>query len=127
MKIAEMQKKAFETAKNSGFHNPSPSVAKMLMLIVSELSEALEIDRKKGVSDDLTINNTAAMVNLEKDPDSFKQYFEDYVKNSFGDELADVIIRVGDLAELKKIDLSLHIKMKMKYNELREYKHGKRY
>ncbi len=56
-----------------------------------------------------------------------RQEFEVAIKNSFEDELADVMIRVMDLAAFKGIDLEYHIKMKMAYNAMREHKHGKKY
>lgn len=39
----------------------------------------------------------------------------------------DMILSIFGLAKHLNIDLLWHIEMKMKYNELREYKHGKRY
>jgi NTP pyrophosphatase (non-canonical NTP hydrolase) len=53
--------------------------------------------------------------------------FSNLVKDTFQDELADVMIRVMDLAAHKDIDLEIHIAAKMRYNSLREYKHEKRY
>jgi len=41
--------------------------------------------------------------------------------------LADIMIRVMDLAAFKGIDLEKHIDLKMKYNSLRPHKHGKKY
>ena len=41
-----------------------------------------------------------------------------------GVELADVVIRVLDLAEMLDIDLTGIILTKMKYNESRPYRHG---
>jgi NTP pyrophosphatase (non-canonical NTP hydrolase) len=52
--------------------------------------------------------------------------FEKYTE-SFEMELADIMIRVMDLCAFKNIDLEAHIKAKMRYNSLREYKHGKKY
>ena len=58
---------------------------------------------------------------------SNKNEFEKSVKNTFEDELADIMIRVMDLAAFKGIDLESHIKAKMRYNAMREHKHGKKY
>jgi len=49
------------------------------------------------------------------------------IKNTFEDELADVVIRVLDLCAFKKIDIESHIKAKMRYNSSRPHKHGKSY
>ena len=56
---------------------------------------------------------------------SWKESFEHGVKSSFEDELADVAIRLFDLCGGLNIDLEKHIEMKMKYNSMRGYKHGK--
>jgi NTP pyrophosphatase (non-canonical NTP hydrolase) len=53
--------------------------------------------------------------------------FENYIKNSFEDELADVVIRIMDLCGYLHIDLEAHILAKMQYNATREKLHGKRY
>lgn len=46
MKVTELCKKAFETAKNNGFHEKPVHIPESLALIHSEVSEALEADRK---------------------------------------------------------------------------------
>jgi NTP pyrophosphatase (non-canonical NTP hydrolase) len=53
----------------------------------------------------------------------------DRIGNSAGvaEELADVVIRVGDLCGLLNIDLESEIKKKMKINFERPRLHGKRY
>jgi NTP pyrophosphatase (non-canonical NTP hydrolase) len=43
----------------------------------------------------------------------------------FAEELADVMIRVADLAMKLNIDLTEAIQKKQTYNETRPYKHGK--
>jgi NTP pyrophosphatase (non-canonical NTP hydrolase) len=57
----------------------------------------------------------------------WKHKFEENVKSSFEDEVADVAIRLFDLCGGLKIDLEKHIELKMKYNSLRGYKHGKKF
>ena len=53
--------------------------------------------------------------------------FQDYIKDSFEDEIADAVIRLFDLTEGFGIDLEKHIRMKLNYNKTRPYKHGKKY
>jgi NTP pyrophosphatase (non-canonical NTP hydrolase) len=43
---------------------------------------------------------------------------------NFAEELADVLIRVFDLAGYMAIDLDLQVKMKHEYNKQRPYRHG---
>ena len=42
----------------------------------------------------------------------------------FPAELADLLIRVGDLAAALGIDLDFEVRRKMAYNETRPYRHG---
>jgi len=121
--INEIAKEIYQNAKDKGFHDDHPkNIGEMLMLIVSEVSEALEADRKAQFTD-INMNVVNGWVGNE----DFKLSFKDNVKDTFEDELADVMIRVMDLASYKDIDLEAHIKAKMRYNSLREQKHGKRY
>jgi|GEM_PF-1356574 len=118
MTIKKMQDTAFGNALWHGFHHKDQNVGEMLMLIVSELSEALEADRKNRhcVDSDQLLSEP---INIS--------VFEDEVKDTFEDELADAVIRIGDLCGYLNINLEKYIKAKMKYNESRPYKHGKEY
>ena len=120
--INELAKEIHENNKIKGFYEDKKNVGEMLCLIHSEVSEALEADRKGW---DSMITSKASLFDL--DDIQFKLEFQSEIKSSFADELADVMIRVMDLAEYKNIDLEAHIKAKMRYNSLREYKHGKKY
>ena len=84
----------------------------LLMLIVSELAEAMEADRKGRYAD------------LGKYYKGIEYSFETYVKDTFEDELADTAIRIFDLCEALGIDIQKHIELKMEYNKSRSYKHG---
>lgn len=96
----------------------------MLCLIHSEVSEALECDRKGKYCNRTTIG----LQNMVREDDEiFKEMFTGLVKDTFQDELADIMIRVMDLAAFKGIDLEAHIAAKMRYNSLRPHKHGKKY
>jgi NTP pyrophosphatase (non-canonical NTP hydrolase) len=95
----------------------------MLCLIHSEVSEALEADREGKYAYGINMNPVNGWV---QDCD-FKEDYELKAKGTFEEELADIMIRVMDLAAYKDIDLESHIKAKMRYNSLREYKHGKKY
>lgn len=60
----------------------------------------------------------------EKD---FEPWFENHVKDTFEDELADTMIRLLDLCGAMDIDLEWHISQKLKYNRTRVLKHDKGY
>ena len=111
-------------------------VATNLMLIVSELGEACEADRKNrhvNISamqtalseiDDKIGDITLAPVD---ENEKFKAVFEVHVKDTFEDEIADAFLRLMDLCGAMNIDIENHIRMKAEYNKLRPTKHGKAY
>lgn len=124
--------KAHQVAKDKGFWDTERNVSEMLMLIVSEVAEAQEALRKghyaeksiaDGLQKDLELNNYDE--EFKMDIGIWKSLFEEKIKSSFEDEIADVAIRLFDLCGGMGIDLEKHIELKMKYNSLRGYKHGK--
>lgn len=130
--INELSKQIHQNAKNKGFYEGEKNIGEMLALIHSEVSEALEADRKNNytrLQKEWHIRGLADAnfgITFSND-EIFKDKFEAFVKNTFEDELADIMIRVMDLAGYKGIDLESHIKAKMRYNSLRKHKHGKKY
>lgn len=122
MEIKELVEKSHSTAKEKGFWDKERNVGEMLMLIVSELGEALEAHRKEKHT---TWNNFVG--DALQSPLHVKEVFEKDVKDTFEDEIADVFIRLGDLCGGLGIDIEKHIEVKMAYNTTREKLHGKKY
>jgi NTP pyrophosphatase (non-canonical NTP hydrolase) len=110
-------KQIHEDAKRKGFWDSERETGTLLMLCVSELSEALEADRKNRIANLYKFHAGIAHGDL----------FETYIKDTFEDELADTIIRILDLCGAKGIDIEKHINLKLEYNRTRERMHGKRY
>jgi len=124
MTLNELRDKAYDYAEKQGFHEKI-NIGEELMLIVSELSEALKADRK-----DKRAGNLGDIPKICFDSISNKLYpeeYETYIKGSVEEEIADAIIRLCDIAGIYNIDLDWHVKAKMAYNETRPYKHGKKY
>ena len=104
--IREVVAEASHIASEKGFWegvDVDESFPQCIALIHSELSEALEAHRQGN-----------------------------YIENDgVGEELADVVIRVFDLADKLDqkhgVDIVAEIDMKMRKNRNRKYKHGKRY
>lgn len=178
-----LRDKAYKIAKDHGFHEKELSDEHCLVLVISELSEALEAYRKGNCMYENIDNYNKRIKRLKnefEDLFSFEDVFEDEIKDTFEDELADTVIRLLDLAGYKKIrvykeylnlsvenksipehifilisklssdfylpykidfcikyifelsekmgiDILWHIETKMRYNELRSYKHGKKF
>jgi len=111
-----------DNARSKGFYESEKNIGEMLALIHSEVSEALESDRSEVYT-----NANVKLIAATEDDKTFKSLFMEYIKDTFEDELADICIRVFDLAGYKGIDLENHILAKMRYNSMREHKHGKQY
>ena len=194
MNLNELRDKAYKTACEHGFHDQELSNNHFLCLVISELMEAVEADRKRKyfkekIMFERDFNLYPALV---EENVRYRNAFEKHIKDTVGDELADAVIRLLDLAGLRGINLELangdiddciedmaeackdetftesiysistlpvrydgifdfptavndmilsifglakhldidllwHIEQKMKYNELREKMHGKKY
>lgn len=90
---------------NKGFweHGSTRNKPELLMLIVSELSEALEALRTDDKSDKL----------------------KDFT--GLEEELADALIRILDMGAGLKLNLPEAILAKFEYNKSRPYKHNKKF
>lgn len=121
--INELATLIYEINVENGFYVGQKNIGESLCLIHSEVSEALECDRKDKYVKPGALNKTSGLANNE----DFKASFQKNIKDTFEDELADIIIRVLDLAAYKQINIHAHIKAKVRYNSLREYQHGKKY
>ena len=99
--IQEWVEVCHSSSREKGFWEKERNVGEMLMLIVSELGEAVEAHRhgKHGME----------------------------AKDTFEDELADTAIRLFDMCGGLGIDLEKQIEWKMNFNKSREKLHGKAY
>jgi NTP pyrophosphatase (non-canonical NTP hydrolase) len=146
--IKELQKEIHQIAIKKGFwedditldinyrqanieYDQSPislsyTVSRKLMLIVSELGEALEALRNNKLCNKSINIQDYKDLNNESLPDIIS-VVDTFIKDTFEDELADSVIRILDLAEWLGIDLETHIKLKIEYNKTRDIKHNKEF
>ena len=124
--LNELAAQAYEASCNKGFYDKPVETGTRLMLIVSEVSEALEADRR-GIYCDLSDFDSETQVTPRTECDPFTDKFERHIKDTFEDEIADTFIRLLDLCGFMNIDIERHIALKMQYNSLRSFKHGKSY
>lgn len=101
--LNELAKEIHEEAQRHGWWYEERNVFELLALVHSEVSEAVE-DCRHGLMD---------------------TYFEpDGKPCGYPSELADIIIRVLDMAEAAGIDIDHEIRIKVDYNKTRPYRHG---
>lgn len=102
--INELAKEIHATAKRKGWWDEPRNNGELIALCHSELSEALEALRHGNPPDDKIPEFSGAEA-----------------------ELADVIIRILDMAEGNKWDVAGAMIAKMKMNQTRPNKHGKQF
>jgi len=111
MNINEMCEKQYDWVERMGWHNGTP--LEKLALIASEVGEAIDElpkdHRAKGNLADV-IKNLARAVNCCRG---------ESLGEEFGYELADIVLRVADLAQEQGVDLQKCIIDKMAINEKR--------
>jgi transcriptional regulator with XRE-family HTH domain len=129
MSLNVLRDEAFAYAEKQGFHNRKMNLGERLMLVVSELSEALEADRNGKRSLDSLPDVFGCKIlpeNILPETEELN-YYKSHVRGTVEEELADAIIRICDIAGIYGINLDWHIAAKMAYNETRPYMHGKKY
>ena len=125
MNIKETPQAIHAINKEKGFWDKPRNTGELLMLVNSELCEGLEADRNGRHCREWDKKLYLRLLEENEMPMQF--IFENQIKDTFQDEIADAVIRLFDLAEGLGIDLEFHIKHKMAYNKTREHLHGKAY
>lgn len=96
MKIGVLIQKVHRANKEKGFWEDSDAVYKkdeLLALVISELSEAIEADRKRRVAQRPLFFKAVTLEGVE-----WETAFVEHIKDSMEDELADAFIRLLDYA-----------------------------
>ena len=98
--LNKLRDRAYQIAKDHGFHEKEYSDEYWLMLIITEIAEAVNADRKdyhariKDFYEYCTINN-------------FRDHFETFIEDSVEDKLTNVAIRLFDFAGTTNTDLGI--------------------
>ena len=103
--LNELRDRTYKTACEHGFHDKELSNEHLLCLVISELMEAVEADRKGKRADRESFKSSYEDEEPHDDV-NFKYCFEKYIKDTISDELSDAVIRLLDLAGLRNFNLN---------------------
>lgn len=124
--LNELSNKAHAAAVEKGFYERKRDLPELAMLIVTEISEAVEAERK-GSKIEAYRQKWACEYNVDDwDANIFAKYDID-MRGTIEEEIADAIIRILDLCGYYGINIDAWVETKMKYNSMRPKKHGKVY
>ena len=88
--LNDLRDRVYKIACNHGWHEKEYDVNHYIMLVITELAEAINADRINKRSNRFEFN-------LTNEPHCFIQSFETYIKDTVEDELADAVIRILDI------------------------------
>lgn len=107
MNLNKLRDQAYKNACEHGFHDETYRMNHYLCLIISELMEAVEADRKRDHADMDAYEKHEGRI-------TFEENFVRHIKNTVEDELADACIRILDMfgatEDFRNIDLNKAIK-----------------
>lgn len=112
MDLNKLAKEIHENAKAHGWYDEEHSREHYFMLVITELSEAIEADRQGKNANVGRFNewmNRPMYLAQYTDVDRLKDAFECFIKSTVEEELADACIRLLDFAgaideDLKEVD-----------------------
>lgn len=101
--LNDLAKEIHQNAKDKGFWDSPRNTGELFMLIISEASEALEAHRKVRKADlkQFALPNNGNVT----DEQWFKISFENCIKDTTADEIADVVIRILDYCASQEIEI----------------------
>lgn len=97
-KLTELRDRAYRAACDKGFHDDQKPDEVYKMLIITEIAEAVQADRK-GLHADKNKFDYA----VGRGAYDCEEAYEMYIKGCLEEELADIIIRMLDYCGLKEI------------------------
>lgn len=102
--INEWVKKAYDNAVKHGWHEEKKPKAHWLMMICTEVAEAVQADRKGRYMDDLDKEGLKTVLADDHNGSKFDKYYSDTIEGKVESELADICIRVFDLMGVYNIE-----------------------
>lgn len=107
MNYNELKEKAHSNAVKHGWWDNKLSNEHCLMLVITEVGELVEADRKNKHPFELDMHKMACERHMENEVwncRGFGNSFENSIKDTVEDEFADIVIRLFDLAGALGVD-----------------------
>lgn len=95
--INKWVKKAYDNAIKHGWHEEEKSNAHWLMMVCTEVAEAIQADRKGNYMDELDKEGLKTVLVNDNCGSLFNKYYSDTIEGKVESELEDICIRVFDL------------------------------
>lgn len=102
--INEWVKKNYDNAVKHGWHEEKKPKAHWLMMICTEVAEAVQADRKGRYMDDLDKEGLKTVLANDHGGGLFDKYYSDTIEGKVESELADICIRVFDLMGVYNVE-----------------------
>ena len=124
--LNEFAQEVHQVSVDHGWYDNPPSTPERLMLMVSELSEALEEYRNRKPNQ--YVVRTEPFIARDGYADVMCEEISQWNPNEkpegIGVELADCVIRILDFCAAERIDIESLVNIKNEYNKNRPFKHG---
>lgn len=108
-RINEWVKRAYDNAVKHGWHEESKSNAHWMMMVCTEVAEAVQADRKGSYMDDLDKEGLKTVLENDHGGSLLNKYYSDTIEGKVESELADICIRIFDFMGVKEITADYEI------------------
>lgn len=107
--IKEWVKRAYDNAVKHGWHDEYKSNAHCLMMVCTEVAEAVQADRKGRYMNDLDREGLRTVLANDNGGSLFDKYYSDTIEDKVESELADICISLFDFMGVRNISANYDI------------------
>lgn len=101
--VKEWVERAYNNAVKHGWHEEKKPTAHWVMMISTEVTEAVQADRNGRYMDDLVKSWLDCVIANDNHGGLFEKFYSEHIEGTVESELADICIRLFDLMGLKNV------------------------